>query len=109
MMKLESVELSQTAISSETPVVYKDHAYSAAFVLGALLLLLLWYGDTVGSMVAIWKRSDTFAHGFLIMPISAWLIWRRRHDLSRLKLRPDFRVLSLLTLAGLGWLLGEFA
>ena len=35
------------------------------------------YAETVASIVAIWVRSDTFAHGFVVAPISLWLIWRR--------------------------------
>ena len=40
-------------------------------------LLLLFYQTTL-STVAIWHRSETFAHGYLIFPISAYLIWSRR-------------------------------
>jgi exosortase A len=60
-------------------------------------------------MVSIWLRSDTFAHGFVIVPISAWLIWRRRHDLAVIEIRPSFLALLALALAGFGWLLGELA
>ncbi len=38
------------------------------------------------SMVAIWARSETFAHGFVVAPISLWLIWRMRD-----RLRPSIR------------------
>ena len=52
----------------------------------ATAALLLWIGfcyrDTAASMVAIWSRSDTFAHGFFIAPISLWLIWRQREGLA---------------------------
>ncbi|HEY6130475.1 MAG TPA: archaeosortase/exosortase family protein, partial [Halioglobus sp.] len=42
------------------------------------VVLLLIYRETAMSMVSIWSRSETFAHGFLIVPISLWLIWTRR-------------------------------
>ena len=87
----------------------KAQRYAVALVLSAIFWLLAWYGDTAQSMVAIWQRSETFAHGFLIVPISAWMIWRRRHDLAALDLRPNFLVLPLLALVGFGWLLGELA
>ncbi|MEP6557634.1 MAG: exosortase A [Burkholderiales bacterium] len=52
----------------------------------ATVLLLLWIGfcyrDAAASMVQIWSRSDTFAHGFFIAPISLWLIWRQRERLA---------------------------
>lgn len=60
-------------------------------------------------MVAIWWNTDAFAHGFLIAPISAWMIWQKRHAVAALDLRPDFRALPMLALVGFGWLLGEMA
>ncbi len=83
--------------------------YAAALVLGAMLWLLAWYWDTAQTMVAIWVSSETFAHAFLIAPISAWLIWRRRHELASLELRPNFPALALLALVGFGWLLGRLS
>ena len=82
---------------------------AAALVLGVIFWLLAWYLDTAQSIVAIWERSETFAHGFLIVPISAWLIWRRRHEIAALELRPNFLILPLLALTGFGWLLGQLA
>jgi hypothetical protein len=29
-------------------------------------------------MVGIWERSDTYAHAFIVPPITLWLIWRQR-------------------------------
>nr|BAL54421.1 hypothetical conserved protein [uncultured Gammaproteobacteria bacterium] len=58
-------------------------------------------------MVEIWQRSETFTHGYLIFPLSLWLIWRRRLFLLRQTPRPDGR--GVLALAGLGlvWLLAK--
>ena len=36
----------------------------------SLLWFAFWYRDTLMAMVDIWERSDTFAHGFVIAPIS---------------------------------------
>lgn len=77
--------------------------------IGLLLLSLIFYHDTLSSMVDIWRRSDTFAHGFLIAPISLFLIWQRRASLVRLKVQPDYRALVVVTLAGLTWLLARLA
>jgi len=57
-------------------------------------------------MVAIWHRSDTFAHGFIIAPISVWLVWRQRHLLARSNLEWDWRFLIPLAGSGFLWLLG---
>lgn len=106
-MKLEPVAFSSMAMPGQEPDVLKDRRFAVALVLSVVFWLLGWYGETVQSMVATWQRSDTFAHGFLIAPISGWMIWRRRHAVAALDLRPDFRVLPLLALVGLGWLLGQ--
>lgn len=56
-------------------------------------------------MVYIWSRSDTFAHGFLILPISIWLVWTRREMLSPISPEPDWRIALLIIPPGLAWLL----
>ena len=69
-----------------------------------VIILLLIFISTAASTVAIWERSETFAHGFLIFPISLWLIWRRRAALAQLIYQPDWRGLALLLLLTAGWL-----
>ena len=108
-MKLEPVAFSITAMPGQESDVLRDQRIAVALVVSAIFWLLAWYGDTVQSMVAIWQRSDTFAHGFLIVPISVWLIWHRRHTIAALDLRPEYRVLPLLALVGFGWLLAQLA
>ena len=80
---------------------------AALLALGAVAWLLAWYGETVQILVSTWRSNQTFAHGFLIAPISAWLIWRRRDELAALDVRPNYAVLPVLALAGLAWLLGS--
>ncbi|MBB3223808.1 exosortase A [Pseudoduganella umbonata] len=71
----------------------------------AVLLPLLAYLDTAASIVSIWERSETFAHGFVIVPITLWLVWRRRAQLALLPVRPCWPALAALLLCGAGWLL----
>lgn len=106
-MKFESARFPEMTIPGRTFKASDTGLYAAALVFSAIFWLLAWYLDTGQSMIAIWERSETFAHGYLIVPISAWLIWRRRHVLAALDLRPNFLVLPLLVPAGFGWLLGQ--
>jgi len=49
------------------------------FLITFAILLVSWalvYQDALIGMESIWSRSDTFAHGYFILPISIWLIWR---------------------------------
>jgi len=78
-----------------------------ALLLAAALLLL--FHDTAVAMVTIWNRSDTFAHAFLVPPISLWLIWRRREALALIPTRTAPWVLLPMAAACALWLLGELA
>ncbi|MES2116736.1 MAG: exosortase A [Pseudomonadota bacterium] len=82
---------------------------SVAGLLLALALVLALHYPTLSAMVALWWRSQTFAHGFLILPISAWLVWQRRHLLARQLPVPSVAALGLLALLGAAWLLGALA
>jgi exosortase A len=80
----------------------------AGLIVGAAFLLafvLFW--PTFMSMVEVWERSETFAHGYTIFPISLWLIWRRREALARMTPRADARGLAAMALAAAGWLLSD--
>ena len=90
-----------------------QHARSwrqALVVLAALSIWILgWYASTGVAMAEIWARSDTFAHGFVVPPIVAWLVWRARAQLAPLTPRPSWSGVALLAVAGFAWLLGEVA
>ncbi len=69
----------------------------------ALLAPFLFYFDTARSIVAIWNSSETFAHGYIILPISLWLIWRRRENFRALPPQPWWPALALIAVVGMGW------
>ncbi len=80
----------------------------AALALLVLAIVLL-HRETALAMVQIWSRSDTFAHAFLVPPISLWLVWRLRAQLAPLSPRPAPWVLAPMALIALGWLLGQLS
>lgn len=71
------------------------------------LSIALIFHETLISMVAIWIRSETYAHGFVILPISLWLAWRMRDRFAGLSVQPEPRALALVLAAGLVWLLAN--
>ena len=89
------------------------HAQGQQQAIAALLLALaavvLLYHATFWSMLELWSRSQTFAHGFLIVPISCWLAWRQRARLAALAPQPSWQGLLLLGALGLAWLLADAA
>ncbi|MGF6272020.1 exosortase A [Massilia sp. UYP11] len=80
---------------------------SAMLIALALLAPFFLYLGTAGSLVAIWNSSETFAHGYAILPISLWLIWRRRAVFNAVPARPWAPALLLLAMLGAGWLLAR--
>lgn len=67
-------------------------------VAAALVLVFVFYRDTVASMVAIWESSETYAHGWIILPLALWLLWRERDCVLRIE--PRFNPLGLVAMAG---------
>lgn len=66
------------------------------------LLILAWalvYQDALIGMEAIWSRSDTFAHGYFILPISLWLLWRNKSYLLASSVEPSWLALPPLAIS----------
>lgn len=80
-----------------------------ASVAAAFAALLVFYWPTVVETVHKWNTAETYTHGFLVFPISAYLIWRKRHELIQIAARPAFPVLALFGLLGFAWELGSLA
>jgi exosortase A len=75
----------------------------------SLFAVLAIYWDTAKSIVAIWGSSETFAHGYLIVPITLVLVWAKRREVAALAPRPDLLGFALLAAAGIAWLAAEAA
>ncbi|MEO8411204.1 MAG: exosortase A [Propionivibrio sp.] len=71
--------------------------------------ILLVYLDTAKSIVSIWDRSETFAHGFIVIPICLWLVWRKRAELAATTAGPWWPGLVAVLLAGSLWFVTSLA
>jgi exosortase A len=95
------------------PAAPRPSASSAAWPYGcavaALCLLLAVHFATAASIVGVWLRSATFAHGFMIPPITIWLVWRQRGQLAGVPGRPWPPALLALAALGALWLLATVA
>lgn len=83
----------------------QSFAWIALLTAGVLAI----YAPTTWSMVSIWRRSETFAHGFTVIPVFLYFVWTRRSALAALPMRPFSPGLVLVAGAGFLWLLGELA
>lgn len=71
----------------------------------AVLIALFW--PEITAAIQVWATSRTFGHGFLIVPIAAFLFYRIRHRLAALRPRPA--PWALVPIAGLTllWVAGD--
>ena len=91
---------------TDTRTAPRDMVKTLAIVLAVLAPFVI-YAGTAHSIVSIWNSSETFAHGYIILPISLWLIWKRRDVLARMSPTPYWPALLALAVCGFGWLLAE--
>ena len=75
----------------------------------AVVGILALYWPVAASIVAIWIRSETFTHGFVIVPICLWLAWRRREILAAIPARPWWPGLAIVFAAGALWFVTSVA
>jgi len=72
-------------------------------VMLAVVAILAVYWQTATSIVAIWARSDTFVHGFIVVPICLWLAWREREVVAARVAAPWFPGVAFVLAAGALW------
>jgi exosortase A len=75
------------------------------FIISLLCVIGLYWG-TIESMVEMWANSRTFAHGFLVVPATAYLIWSYRHLWASHEPYPTVWGLIALVIAACAWFVG---
>src|SRR5882724_1220820 len=69
--------------------------------------LLLLYARVLRDLADLWWTRDDYLHGFLILPLSLFLVWTRRATLRRLAPKPALSLgLAVMLSAGILLLLG---
>jgi exosortase A len=101
-----SIEAVPLRVSPPATVEKRAMGVALSVVLIVLGVFALYWKTTL-SMVAIWARSETFAHGFVVVPIFCYLLWRQRDALSHIETRPYWPALFGVAAMGLIWLLGD--
>lgn len=91
---------------SDTQPSKNSWGFSAAVTILSVIAVFTVYWPTVWSMITVWLESDTFTHGFIILPISVFLIWRKRQELAMVQPKPVSYGPLVLVIPGFIWLLG---
>jgi exosortase A len=76
-----------------------------AMAVVALGLLLFW--PTTASLIEQWQDtvSRTYTHGFLIVAITLWLLWRARAAWSQVEIRPNIPAFVAVIAVSVVWLI----
>ena len=75
-----------TDAEANTTPRWRKKLIASALVFSGLLVL---FRSTVAGMVYTWYNFETYTHGFLILPISLWLLWHKRAYLAGLSPQPS--------------------
>lgn len=94
---------------SSVPSASRSYAYPLVAAGTAVSGILLLYGATVLAIAQTWSSSETFKHGWLVVPIVAWLVWRERARVPLEAARVWWPALVGVAVAGFGWLVGNVA
>ena len=80
-------------------------------VLGTLALTALLYWPTSLEIADLWEDTvkRRYTHGWLVLAVTVWLIWRDRRYLGSITLRPTLGGWLLVAIGSIGWLVGYFA
>jgi len=86
-----------------------ERTWRTSRIIVAILItvLIISYWHTYTSIVEIWWRSDTFAHGFIIIPISLYLIWQRREVLGKQIPHPEKWGIIVMVMLVLLWMISH--
>ncbi len=80
----------------------------AVFVFGLVALFWLYAATWLG-MAQKYATSGTYAHGFLILPLSIWMIFQKKERFYGVPINYQVAALPVLVLLSLAWLMAGLA
>jgi exosortase A len=104
-LALDSLPSLRRVQSAVSPFRWSPHLTTLAV---ALLALCVLFRQTLRTMAATW-HSGNYSHGYLIIPIACWLIWRERASLRHKRPSSSVAALAVIALLSMTWLVGELA
>jgi exosortase A len=83
-----------------------DWRYASLSLAGLLLLVLVFYHETVANVLAKWNQLQhgEYAHGYLVLAISLYLVYMKRKQLAALQPCGNFLALIAVAMSSLLWL-----
>ena len=78
-----------------------------ALIAGTWAAILTVFHRDVVDLAQIYWNSTTFGHCLFVLPVVAWLVWQRRHEVSRLTPAAWWPGLAVIAAGAGGWFLGD--
>jgi len=71
---------------------------------GVVFSIIYAYAKVLSDLMGKWKNEDLYSYGFIIPAISIYLIWLKRNDIRKIRLKPDVLIGYGIILIGLSTL-----
>ena len=86
---------------------YSYYQNNKAFLhlIGLILIFPLIFWTDTQNFIKSWAGNAAYSHGYFILPISLWLLYRQRHAIKNIQTTSEPRALVLLAAALLLWFL----
>jgi len=78
-------------------------------MLWAGLLLIAVYAPLLAGLARQWSTDPDMSHGFFVLPVVAFIVWRRRAELAAIEAKPNWWGLAIAALGAAQMLLGVLA
>jgi len=75
----------------------------------AFALFILTFYPVFQSLIGRWYNDEDYSHGFLIIPISLYIVWEKRHLLAQVSRRPSQWGLVFIMISLLIYILAQIA
>jgi exosortase len=76
----------------------------------ALLILFIWaFFPVFTNLVSYWAHSEDNSHGFFIIPLSLYFVWRKRKVLAKTEIAPHWSGFLLLLIGVLAYIFSIFS
>jgi len=80
--------------------------FNATFIVSILCAIFFAYQSTINKLITTWTHSNTYGHGFLILPIVLMLIYYQKNTLRTINSESSNLALISIGLVSMLWFIG---
>lgn len=94
---------------SQTRHLFDFNRISIVLSIGLLVSFIVAYFPVWKGLLAAWIGTEEYSHGFLIIPLSVYIVWTKKDDLSEISVMPSGWGLMIVILSLLIYLFAHLA